>query len=60
MTIRGKANQAGEPGWAIGKPGEPVQYIVTNGHVVERAYAYPKQYANITGDLKGILFRGGK
>ena len=28
--------------WAIGAPGEPVQYIVTNGHVVEYGYAYPK------------------
>lgn len=38
-------------GWAIGKPGEPVQYIVTNGHVVEAAYTYPKQYSNITGEI---------
>ena len=29
-------------GWAIGKPGEPVEYIVTNGHVIEKAYTYPK------------------
>lgn len=36
-------------GWAIGKPGEPVQYIVTNGHVVEAAYAYPKMYSNVAG-----------
>ena len=38
-------------GWAIGKPGEPVQYIVTNGHVVEAAYAYPKTYDNVTGSV---------
>ena len=38
-------------GWAIGKPGEPVEYIVTNGHVVEAGYMYPKQYANITGGI---------
>ena len=25
-------------GFAIGKPGEPVEYIVTNGHVVEYGY----------------------
>lgn len=36
-------------GWAVGKPGEPVQYIVTNGHVVEAAYAYPRTYDNVTG-----------
>ena len=36
-------------GWAIGKPGEPVQYIVTNGHVVEAAYAYPRMYNNVAG-----------
>ena len=39
-------------GWAIGKPGEPVQYIVTNGHVVEAAYAYPRMYNNVTGSIQ--------
>lgn len=29
-------------GWAIGEPGQKVKYIVTNGHVVEQAYAWPK------------------
>ncbi len=29
-------------GWAVGIKGQPVQYIVTNAHVVEYAYAYPK------------------
>ena len=29
-------------GWAIGTPGSKVRYIVTNGHVVEQAYAWPK------------------
>ena len=29
-------------GWAIGEPGKDVKYIVTNGHVVEQAYAWPK------------------
>ena len=38
-------------GWAIGKPGEPVEYIVTNGHVVAEAYTYPRQYSNITGEI---------
>ncbi len=31
-------------GFAIGKPGEPVEYIVTNGHVVEYGYMGPKTY----------------
>ncbi len=39
-------------GWAIGKPGEPVQYIVTNGHVVEAAYAYPRMYENVVGTVQ--------
>ena len=39
-------------GWVVGKPGEPVQYIVTNGHVVEAAYAYPKTYNNVTGTIQ--------
>ena len=29
-------------GWAVGTPGEEVRYIVTNGHVIEQAYAVPK------------------
>ena len=29
-------------GFAIGNPGEPVEYIVTNGHVVQKAYEYPR------------------
>ena len=39
-------------GWAIGKPGEPVEYIVTNGHVVEAAYAYPRMYSNVAGSVQ--------
>lgn len=31
-------------GFAIGKPGELVEYIVTNGHVVEYGYIGPKAY----------------
>ena len=41
-------------GWAIGKPGEPVEYIVTNGHVVEKAYEYPKS-TPIFGEAAGIF-----
>ena len=29
-------------GFAIGNPGEPVEYIVTNGHVVQMAYDIPE------------------
>ena len=29
-------------GWAVGTPGQDVKYIITNGHVVEQAYAWPK------------------
>lgn len=28
-------------GFAVGKPGEDVTYIVTNAHVIEQAYAWP-------------------
>ena len=31
-------------GFAIGKPGEAVEYIVTNGHVVDYGYLGPKAY----------------
>ena len=39
-------------GWAIGKPGEDVRYIVTNGHVVNEAYNYPKQDPSIYGEIR--------
>lgn len=29
-------------GWMIGTPGQPAQYVVTNGHVVQYAYEAPK------------------
>lgn len=48
---KGSSLTSSGTGWAIGKPGEPVEYIVTNGHVVEAGYMYPKQYANITGGI---------
>ena len=32
-------------GFAIGKPGEAVEYIVTNGHVVDYGYLGPKAYS---------------
>lgn len=40
----GQAAGAMGTGFAIGKPGEPVEYIVTNGHVVEYAYEGPQIY----------------
>ena len=35
-------------GWAIGTPGKPVEYIVTNGHVVQNAY--------LTGGVMQVYF----
>ena len=29
-------------GWAVGKAGKPVVYLLTSGHVVEAAYTNPK------------------
>ncbi len=46
---QGNSQSGWGTGWAIGKPGQPVEYIVTNGHVVEQAYTYPKMDASITG-----------
>lgn len=40
-TEGGKTESGSGTGWAIGKPGEPIEYIVTNAHVVERAYTAP-------------------
>lgn len=39
--LKAKGAWAGT-GWAVGTPGDKVRYIVTNGHVVEQAYAWPK------------------
>ena len=38
-------------GFAIGNPGEPVEYIVTNGHVVQKAYEYPRIDPSISGKV---------
>ena len=35
-------------GWAIGTPGQPIQYIVTNGHVVTKAYTYPRYDSSLS------------
>ena len=42
-------------GWAIGTPGQQVEYIVTNGHVVEAAYALPQQSSAYTGEVQVIF-----
>ena len=49
-------------GFAIGKPGEPVEYIVTNGHVVGiRLYGSQSICgASIFGRRAGILLCSGK
>ena len=39
-------------GFAIGNPGEPVEYIVTNGHVVQMAYEYPRIDPSISGKVQ--------
>ena len=39
-------------GFAIGNPGEPVEYIVTNGHVVQKAYEYPRIDPSISGKVQ--------
>lgn len=38
--------------WALGTPGQPVQYFVTNGHVVQDAYIGPYQYEGYTGTVQ--------
>jgi hypothetical protein len=43
-------------GWAIGKPGDPVQYIVTNAHVVEYAHVLPKEDPSaFSGEVLGVF-----
>ena len=47
-------------GWAIGTPGQQVEYIVTNGHVVEAAYALPQQSSAYTGEVQVIFSQAEK
>ena len=50
---QGNSESGWGTGWCIGKPGEPVEYIVTNGHVVDKAYTYPRyDSATYGGDIK--------
>lgn len=48
VTEGGKTEYGSGTGWAIGKPGQPVQYIVTNAHVVEKAHT-------VTGMASGSI-----
>lgn len=43
-------------GWAIGTPGQPVEYIVTNGHVVNKAYTYPRYDSSLYGGEIDVFF----
>ena len=50
---QGNSESGWGTGWAIGKAGKPIQYIVTNGHVVEKAYTYPRiDSSQFGGDIK--------
>ncbi len=40
--VNGNSMAASGTGWAVGTPGKDVEYIITNGHVVNEAYNYPK------------------
>lgn len=52
---QGNSSMGWGTGWAIGKPGKPVEYIVTNGHVVEQAYTYPQLYSNIQSQIQVVF-----
>lgn len=43
-------------GWMIGTPGQPAQYIVTNGHVVQWAYELVKKDPNNYGGVVNVIF----
>ena len=45
--------------WGIGKPGKPVEYFVTNGHVVQYAYVVPKQDQSYTGKVT-VVYSGAE
>lgn len=51
----GQGIAASGTGWAIGKPGEAVQYIVTNGHVVEGAYNAQQGVSGWDGMIKVVF-----
>lgn len=45
--------------WAVGKPGEPVEYFITNGHVVQYAYVIPKQDPSYRGNVT-VVYSGAE
>lgn len=45
--------------WGVGRPGEPVEYFVTNGHVVQYAYVMPKQDPSYTGQVT-VVYSGAE
>lgn len=53
--LLGQTFGASGTGWAIGVPGEPVQYIVTNGHVVHDAYNAQQGIDGTNGFIKVIF-----
>ena len=53
---QGNSESGSGTGWAVGKPGKPIQYIVTNGHVVEEAYTYPRYDASRFGGEIRVYF----
>ena len=53
---QGNSESGWGTGWAIGKPGEPIEYIVTNGHVIEKAYTYPRIDSSLYGGEVSVYF----
>ena len=45
--------------WGIGRPGKPVEYFVTNGHVVQYAYLIPKQDSSYSGQTT-VVYSGAE
>lgn len=45
--------------WAVGKPGKPVQYFITNGHVVQYAHVIPKQDPTYKGKVT-VVYSGAE
>lgn len=53
---QGNSESGWGTGWAVGKPGKPIRYIVTNGHVVQKAYTYPRQDSTQFGGEIRVYF----
>ena len=52
---QGNSESGSGTGWAVGKPGKPIQYIVTNGHVVEEAYTSPAMMPRGVAERSGCI-----